>query len=489
MLELWVSQALSNGLVLTGDVIRKKWRDFADLAGIPTDKRLSLSDGWLACFKKRNGLREFKRHGEAGSADLGAVAHERNRIQKLLEEKGYNLKDIFNMDETGLFYAYVLLNRLLLLIGILTNTLRMPPDRGLSDKQTSGVKGRKVRLTFAFTTNADGSEKRPPIIIGKFEKPRCFKNKSGTQLGYYYRWNAKAWMTAVIYQEWLERWDLELRTQNRKVVLLQDNFSGHIVPDDLQNITVINFEPNLTSHIQPLDQGIIRCFKAHYRRSYIDRAIDLYENGVTPSEIYNINQLEAMQLARSAWDNVDVTTIRHCWRKADILPTQLGNMPPTQPHIPISSLLNTNSSIDPALQAEQDLESSLDLLESTGVLHKINRMSLETLLNPEDENSVGEMESDQEIFDAVMEVRRVEQMDNRIAMPTSEPDDGPTDPIPTRRDFIQAQMLINRFLAHADHSPLGQQLENALRAYSREVRAAQAASLKDTHITDFFARK
>ena len=45
--------------------------------------------------------------------------------------------------------------------------------------------------------------------------------------------------------------------KKQKILLLQDNFSGHIVSPDLQNIWVENFEPNLTAHVQPLDQGII----------------------------------------------------------------------------------------------------------------------------------------------------------------------------------------------------------------------------------------
>jgi hypothetical protein len=72
-------------------------------------------------------------------------------------------------------------------------------------------------------------------------------------------------MTAHLYQDWIQQWDQELQAKNRKILLLQDNFSGHIVPPNLQNIRVENFEPNLTAHVQPKDQGIIRCFKAHYR--------------------------------------------------------------------------------------------------------------------------------------------------------------------------------------------------------------------------------
>ena len=107
MMELWVSKAMSHNILLTGEVLRQKWMKFADLVGVPDDERLSLSNGWLEKFKKRNGLKEFKRHGEASSATSEAVEKERKRIKELIAKYGFQLKDIFNMDETGLFYGYV----------------------------------------------------------------------------------------------------------------------------------------------------------------------------------------------------------------------------------------------------------------------------------------------------------------------------------------------------------------------------------------------
>ena len=71
------------------------------------------------------------------------------------------------------------------------------------DKPSSGLKGNKKRLTYAFTANADGSEKLPAFIIGRAARPRAFNKKTGKQLGFYYRNNAKAWMTSVLYQEFL----------------------------------------------------------------------------------------------------------------------------------------------------------------------------------------------------------------------------------------------------------------------------------------------
>ena len=82
------------------------------------------------------------------------------------------------------------------------------------------------------------------------------------------------------------------------------------------NIELIYFEPNLTPYVQPLDAGIIRCFKAHYRKAFCARAIDMDDAG--EEDIYKINLLEVMLMARQAWDAVSPETIANCWRHTGI---------------------------------------------------------------------------------------------------------------------------------------------------------------------------
>ena len=108
MMDLWVLKALGDGVLLTGEVLQQKWSKFADMVCIPDDERLHLRNGWLASFKNRHNLKEMKRHGEAGSADEEIVEKEQEQIRDLIKTKGYAWNDIFNMDETGLFYAYML---------------------------------------------------------------------------------------------------------------------------------------------------------------------------------------------------------------------------------------------------------------------------------------------------------------------------------------------------------------------------------------------
>ena len=285
----------------------------------------------------------------------------------------------------------------------------MPPDRGLSDKKGSGIKGKKLRLTYLLATNADGLQKLPPLIIRKAQKPCAFKNKTGSQLGFNYWSNGKAWMTSTIYQEWLQDWDWRLRSEDQKILLLQDNFSGHVVPDSLTHIRVINFEPNLTVHVQPNDQGIIHCFKARYHAKFIHRAVELYETGTTLSSIYDIDQLAAMRLANEAWNEVDTMTIRNCWNKANIMPSDLLlSIPSILPTLPISALVHTTeaqANNNPVSEEERLVAEALDVLEATGALQRSNRMDITELLNPVAESSHVFDAGDEDIFQAVMDTK------------------------------------------------------------------------------------
>ncbi|UYV75599.1 hypothetical protein LAZ67_13000702 [Cordylochernes scorpioides] len=61
------------------------------------------SNGWLEKFKARRNI-DFKRlHGEAGSVDANSIATWKGGIIPSLLAK-YSPQDIFNADETGLFY-------------------------------------------------------------------------------------------------------------------------------------------------------------------------------------------------------------------------------------------------------------------------------------------------------------------------------------------------------------------------------------------------
>ena len=157
------------------------------------------------------------------------------------------------MDETGLFY-------------------RLEPDRTLATKWLSGRKKNKERLSVALCANANGSHKLPPLIIGKYANPRCFKNINIRNLPMMYRNNTKAWMLTTLFQDWLRDFDYQVGQKHRgqRVLLFLDNCTSHKLEGlDLVHVDVHFLPPNTTSKIQPMDFGIIISFKKYYHFYHI----------------------------------------------------------------------------------------------------------------------------------------------------------------------------------------------------------------------------
>jgi len=99
-----------------------------------------------------------------------------------------------------------------------------------------------------------------------------------------------------------------MKREWRNICLYVDNFSGHKITYQPSNISLEFFEPNMTPFVQPCDAGIIRCFKALYHCNFCSWAIDLDAAG--ECDIYKINLLKGMTMAKAAWDAVSAKTIQ-----------------------------------------------------------------------------------------------------------------------------------------------------------------------------------
>lgn len=61
-----------------------------------------MSQGWLTQFKNCHNLNHIKKHGEAASVNPEDVGAEIICVRAITDE--YNPSNVYNMDETGLFY-------------------------------------------------------------------------------------------------------------------------------------------------------------------------------------------------------------------------------------------------------------------------------------------------------------------------------------------------------------------------------------------------
>jgi hypothetical protein len=125
------------------------------------DELPAFSNGWFDGFKKQHNLHGYRMHGEASSMlniDQNTIDVQMNQIKEKLQ--GYETRDIFNFDETGLYFS-------------------RSPTRTISSEPVAGNKQDKRRITIGLLCNADGSFRMNPCIIGKFNKPGCFEGKTG----------------------------------------------------------------------------------------------------------------------------------------------------------------------------------------------------------------------------------------------------------------------------------------------------------------------
>ncbi|XP_049513882.1 tigger transposable element-derived protein 4-like [Dermacentor silvarum] len=188
-----------------------------DSAFPEVEKALLLCNGWLSRFKARYSIVGKAVCGEAAAADKECADEwQHNELQEALA--AYDAADIFNFDESALFYCLL-------------------PDRTLAFKneKCTGGKHAKNRVSVAFGVNMTGSEKLPLMVIGRYGKPRCFK---GARLpsDVIYKHNKKAWMTAQLFEEYVRQLDRRFAAKKRNVLIVLDNASAHV---DLDNLTAI----------------------------------------------------------------------------------------------------------------------------------------------------------------------------------------------------------------------------------------------------------
>jgi len=209
----------------------------------------------------------------------------------------YKPEDIFNTDEMGLFW-HESPNQTMMIHG----------------ESSAGCKQAKERMSVLLTVSATG-EKLPPLIIWKSRMPRAFNDVIPSGMKWF--WNSEAWMTSSIFDNFLTSWNEELKTTNRRVLLLLDNAPYHTV-DVLaySNVKLIFLPPNTTAGTQPMDAGIIKSFKLHYKRLMTTEMLRILDRNETTNGdfIRSINVKQAVDWIKVAWNRVTIETIASCFR-------------------------------------------------------------------------------------------------------------------------------------------------------------------------------
>ena len=310
-LNVWIEDMNRRHVPVDSNGIREKAKKMYDYFSSKNGEKKSFvaSKGWFEKFKARFMFHNLRITGESASADHVAAATYPEHLEKLIKEKGYSPEQVFNADETGMWWK------------------KMPSRTFISqeERQAPGFKAQKDRVSLLLCGNAAGHMIKP-MFLYRAARPRALKGKDLHQLPVFYRSNKKAWVTAALFMDWfhncfvpeVEKY-LRLKEQNFKVLLIVDNCPGH--PDALrcahENVQVEFLPKNTTSLIQPLDQGVIAVFKAKYisrNFSNLLKAID--EDGEDLKAWWKkFNIAHCIQLVKTCHDELTTKCVNSCWKK------------------------------------------------------------------------------------------------------------------------------------------------------------------------------
>ncbi|KIL65026.1 hypothetical protein M378DRAFT_162590 [Amanita muscaria Koide BX008] len=152
--------------------------------------------------------------------------------------------------------------------------------------------------------------------------------------------------------------------------------------------------------------------------------------------------------------------------------------------IPLSSSSTLNNPTDPIVKTEK-----ADDLVATGAHQTVNPIHADVLSIPEESGTMDSAVTDSEIYHAIMDSQEVHE-NGTEGLGNSNDHDTPTRrPHPTRREALQAALLLKRYLAAID-DPFARKMEASLDLFVYQTRLLEARrKLNPTLLTDYFPRK
>lgn len=313
LLSLWIEEQKQRNLPVSTLLIQDKARHlFAQLQHEQGNgsqaETFGASNGWFARFKARHNVLLTD---EPAVADAHAAACYLPVLYNILEEGCYSPRQVFNVDETGLFWKR-LPERMLL---------------ALEGAARSGPKAPKDHLTLLLGANAAGDFKLKPLLVYPSENPRALKGCSKASLPVVWRSNRNGWLTPSIFQDWftgcfcpaVESYCTSHGLPHRALLLLDSAPCHPAYLGSLSAHVRVEFLPKNTSTlIQPMNQGIIAAFKAHYLHRALSQLVQKKAGGDRPSmrEFWcSYTVMTAVDNIAQAWADLQPTTMNSAWRK------------------------------------------------------------------------------------------------------------------------------------------------------------------------------
>ncbi|GLV32614.1 hypothetical protein CBL_00677 [Carabus blaptoides fortunei] len=318
LLTIWIDDQTQRCVPVSSPMIQDKAKSlyedlkprFMDVTFTSDDEGFKASLGWLDRYKRRASMENIVIKTEVQNTVLEEIMSYKSELAEIIEEGGYSPQQVFNVNETGLFWK------------------RMPEKSFIFNQEEGlcGIKSSKLRLTILLGGNAAGDFKLKPMLVYHSENPSALKGYSKGLLPVIWKANRKASVTRQLFENWftdyfcpaVKEYCAEENLEN-KALLLLGNSPGHStgLEDLCDNIKVV-FLPRNTTSMQPMDQGVFAEFKTYYLRRTFNQAVRACEgeNAFNFTEFWNdYNIRQAIDNIGASWDEVPAKTMNMVWKK------------------------------------------------------------------------------------------------------------------------------------------------------------------------------
>jgi hypothetical protein len=105
--------------------------------------------------------------------------------------------------------------------------------------------------------------------------------------------------------------------KSRKILLFVDHCPAH--PKDVRNFKNVHLEffpANMTSALQPMDQGVIKALKQKFHRSFVLRLLHRLNSN---KDSYKMSLLDAVSMLAMVWNLIGKDIIANYFRKAGFI--------------------------------------------------------------------------------------------------------------------------------------------------------------------------
>lgn len=322
-LMAWVTEQTQKWVPLSHVSIRTKAKSLYDISKKGSqDDQFVASSGWFKRFLKRYSQHIERAQHSQNQHDLEAAETTIKDLGDLIEKDSYSPEQVFNIEMISIFWKHM-------------------PGKSLRRELANNLPALidlKERVTILLGGNVAG-HKLKPFVIGNSENPRAFDEIDRDELPVYYRSYKKAWKPKQLLQDALINcYTSEIREYCSrenvpfKVLLILNNIPGGLEFDcdrNFRNFKVKFLPSNTASLIQPINQGVIPAFKAHYwsrtlaqakkEKKALEKARKKLENGDLSDMVSKIwREFEIDKCVKNvagAWEDVSEMCMISVWKK------------------------------------------------------------------------------------------------------------------------------------------------------------------------------